>query len=138
MNILELKKKMLTKTKDIRLKNNEYIEYNNIKDSLYKVEEDVLITPFFINNKNEVYELHYMELNIEFSSKKQSQIIKFLKEAEFSNEFKNKFNPKIVINKNDKIFLKEYLEIYFRNFENFNFKKEFNIDYEGDLYFQIY
>ncbi len=138
MKIEEMRAELLLETKDKKLSEREYIKYESIRSNLYKIDEDVLITPFYINEEREVYELLYLELNITFSESENSGVEKFSENAILSKEFKDNFNPKVTINKKDDKYLKEYLEEYFKKLKEFNLKKEFNLEFEGELYFQIY
>ncbi len=138
MKTEEMREELLLETKDEKLRKREYIKYESIRSNLSKIEEDVLITPFYINEEREVYELLYLELNITFSESENSSVEKFSENAILSKNFKDNFNPKVTINKKDNKYLKEYLEEYFKKLKEFNLKKEFNLDFEGELYFQIY
>lgn len=139
MNVIELNSLLKSKKDTMNLSNNNYIsekEILNILNYLDYINEDFLITPFLLTDDERVLELNYVELNIVF--KDENKIYYFSDESCFSNQFKQKFSPKLVVDRNNKTFLKEYLEKYFINLREFDLKKEFNITIDGELYFEIY
>lgn len=139
MKIDNLNKQLLKQCKDLELKKRGYIDADSMKDIILyldEIEEDILITPFYISSDMKVLELLYTELSIEFNDK--NKLIDFSSDSIFSKEFKELFHPKIIVENNKRDFLKKYVKEYLVNLETFNLKDEFNIEFNGNLFFQLY
>lgn len=138
MKVNEIISQVKAHGNSIELSNNLFIKNHMIRELLHKVEEDVLITPYYIDENNKIYELHYSELNIKFVEGDVFDIIKFKENSLFSEEFKKTFHPQIIVGNQNKNDLKKYLEHYYESLEKFNFDKEFNINIKGNLFFEIF